>query len=176
MAMNEEAPVIRPEEAADRAAIARLVTAAFGRDGEARLVDRLRQDGDLVLSLLAVEDGEPVGHVALSPVTLGAADGRGRWLGLAPLAVAPARQRRGIGGRLVEAALRTCGQAGVELVFLLGEPAFYGRFGFTPACRHGWRCAYDAPDGAFQVRPVGRASPLPPPGLVLYAPAFDDLA
>lgn len=123
--------IIRNERSADHAAIRRIVTEAFAtvpysRQTEAAIVDALRAAGDMTLSLVA-EDGDPVGHVVFSPAIVG--DGRAEgWYGVGPLAVRPDRQGRGIGTALVRAGLdRLKAAAGCVLV---GDPAFYGRFGF----------------------------------------------
>src|SRR5262249_60709592 len=92
--------MVRPEEADDAAGIFAIHAAAFPTDAEARLVDALRAAGRLAISLVAEDDGRVVGHVAFSPVSVGGATGG---LGLAPLAVAPGSQRRGIGGGGVRA-------------------------------------------------------------------------
>jgi putative acetyltransferase len=84
--------IIRDEQAGDLAGVRAVVTAAFGRSGEAELVDRLRRDGDLVLSLVAAENDEVVGSVLFSPMTAPF-----RALGMGPVAVRPERQRAGIG-------------------------------------------------------------------------------
>jgi putative acetyltransferase len=163
--------VIRPEGPADRSSITRLVAAAFGRDEEARLIERLRDAGALTISLVATFGDDLVGHVALSPVSIaGAAPGR-RWLGLGPLAVRPDRQRAGIGTALMQAALAAGDRGGTELIVLLGEPAYYGRFGFEPARRHGLGLPWPVPDEAFMARLA--TAQVPPPGVVGYHPAFD---
>ena len=165
-------PVIRHEQADDAAAIAALVAAAFGRDAEAELVAALRVQQGLALSLVALIEDELVGHVALSPVSVAGRSGGGRWLGLAPLAVAPARQRGGIGRRLAQAALAHAAAAGASAVFVLGEPGYYSALGFAAAAGLGWRCIYDAPPAAFRVRLLGEARDRPPPGTVSYHAAF----
>lgn len=131
---------IRPESDNETDAIRALSAAAFASaavsDGsEPGIVDGLRADGDLWLSLVALEDdaggpGAIVGHVALSPVRLGAP---GRWFGLGPISVAPDRQRRGIGSALVRAALDRLRDADAAGCVLVGDPDYYGRFGFAPA-------------------------------------------
>jgi len=126
--------VIRAERASDIEPIRRVVTAAFAgmaqsNQKESLLVDRLRDCGALRVSLVADIKGQVVGHVAFSPVTV---DGQlCDWFGLAPLAVLPIYQRRGIGSRLGNrglAALRTIGAKGCVV---LGEPDYYRRFGFA---------------------------------------------
>jgi putative acetyltransferase len=122
---------IRPAEASDAAAIRAVHLAAFPDATEADLVERLEQDGDVVLSLVAVEGNRIVGHVLTSRMT---AEGDGRTfraVGLAPVAVLPDRQTAGIGSRLIRDALERLRARGEELVFLVGEPGFYRRFGFT---------------------------------------------
>src|SRR6202030_3395229 len=98
-------------------------TAAFGRRDEAQLVDRLRADGDLIISLVALDGREIVGHVLLSRMIASFPA-----LALAPLAVLPSRQRSGIGGRLIRAALESAAAASWRAAFVLGDPHYYRRF------------------------------------------------
>lgn len=125
---------LRGEAPGDVEAISAVIGAAFAgaprSDGnEAAIVEALRAGGSLALSLVASEDGLIVGHIAFSSVTI---DGRDRgWFGLAPLAVAPVRQRRGIGHALVQAGLDRLRATGASGCVVLGEPAYYGRFGFA---------------------------------------------
>lgn len=163
---------IRPERDQEAAAIAAVIRTAFGRDAEADLVARLRAAGALTISLVALQDDALVGHVALSPLHGEAGPGGTGWLGLAPLAVRPEWQRRGRGARLVTAALAAAETHGATLVAVLGDPAYYGRFGFVPAHRHGWRCVWDVPPELFQIRPTGRLGAMPPPGTLHYHDAF----
>ncbi|MGZ8361809.1 MAG: GNAT family N-acetyltransferase, partial [Allosphingosinicella sp.] len=129
--------ILRPEQPADRAAIAALVEHAFGQPDEARLIARLRADGDLVLSLVADDGGTILGHVALS---LMAAPFRA--LGLAPVAVAPGHQRQGIAAALIREALDRARADGWGGVFVLGDPAYYRRFGFSPDLASGFDSPY----------------------------------
>lgn len=124
--------VIRNEQTADAGKIRALVTEAFltapHSDGtEADIVEQLRAAEALALSLVAVEGGALVGHIAASEVLI---DGRPAWFGIAPVAVVPARQARGIGGMLVKATLDRLRGKGAEGAVLVGDPAYYGRFGF----------------------------------------------
>jgi len=116
-----QAIIVRPEEQRDRATIARVVEAAFGRTDEARLVEALRAGGHAVsqLTLVAEQDGTVVGHVMQSYVTLDGDEDR-RVLALGPLAVVPARQRDGIGGALMREAIRLADERGEALIVLLG--------------------------------------------------------
>lgn len=126
--------ILREETAADAEAIAALVTAAFrntphSSGTEAAIVAALRRAGALSLSLVAEEARDITGYIAFSPVTTdnNAAD----WYGLGPLAVHPARQKRGIGAALVEAGLSHLREKQAAGCVVLGDPAYYRRFGFT---------------------------------------------
>jgi putative acetyltransferase len=164
-------PEFRPETAGDEAAIRALVTAAFGREAEAILIDRLREARALTISLVATIADELVGHVALSPVSIAGESAGQHWLGLGPIAVRPDRQRRGIGAALMQASLAAADSSGTELIVVLGEPGYYTRFGFAPASRHGLTLPWPVPDEAFMARlAVGRTLPA---GMVAYHPAFD---
>lgn len=124
---------LRPENDTDTGDIHELITVAFEplsfSDGsEPAIVDRLRARGELALSLVAVRQGRIVGHIALSPVR--PADGTTGWFGLGPLAVQPDLQRTGIGSALVLEALERLEASGAGGCVVLGDPAYYGRFGF----------------------------------------------
>ena len=164
---------IRAATAADAVAIDILVAQAFGQDAEARLVERLRASDRMTCELVAEEDGAIVGQITFSPVRIGDDHGEDRWWGLAPLSVAPAWQKRGIGAGLIGAGLDVARLAGVTLVAVLGEPAYYGRFGFLPAERLGLRCVYEVPGEYFMAcQPVAGVLPA---GTVHYDAAFDGL-
>jgi predicted N-acetyltransferase YhbS len=126
---------IRPELPADIAAITALTEAAFREaphtsHREHFIVDALRRAGALQVSLVAVTDGLIVGHVALSPVAI--SSGAQQWYGLGPISVSPAHQNQGIGSALMKAALAQLREVGGHGCVLVGEPAYYSRFGFVP--------------------------------------------
>ena len=161
------------ERPRDRAGVRAVEAAAFETGAEADLVDALRESAASILSLVAERDGAIVGHVLFSPVTLvGAAAPEPALLGLAPLAVAPGHQRAGVGSALVRAGLDWCRALDVEGVVVLGDPAYYSRFGFTPASDRGLRCEYDVPDGAFQCVELVAGALAGRGGLVRYHAAF----
>lgn len=124
---------IRSEQASDIATIREITKAAFApmaysSQTEAEIIEALRAAGALTLSLVALESGEIVGHVAFSPVTI---DGEDKgWYGLGPVSVRPDRQNIGIGGRLIREGLDRLARTGAKGCVLVGEPAYYRRFGF----------------------------------------------
>jgi putative acetyltransferase len=142
---------IRGERPEDMAAIHEVYELAFGRPHEAALVDALRASGKVTLALVAVEDDRVVGHILFSPVTIDSGDRTCSAVGLAPMAVLPKRQRRGIGSQLVKAGLLGCRNAGYDCVVVVGHPIYYPRFGFVPASRYGLKSEYEVPDEAFMV-------------------------
>jgi putative acetyltransferase len=171
---------IHPLLAADLPACLAVHRAAFPGDGEARLVELLAQRGKAVVSLAAEQDGQVVGHVLFSPVTIDAGEPAGAaqlpaGLGLAPLAVLPAFQNQGIGAALVRAGIDACRQQQCPYVVVLGEPAYYNRFGFVPASGWNLRCEFGGGD-AFQILPLGGSLvPLPAGSLVRYAQEFTEI-
>jgi putative acetyltransferase len=117
---------------------------AFPTEQEANLIDRLRRNGRLMISLVAESAGEAVGHVAFSAVTIDSARANG--VSLAPLAVRFEWQRRGIGAQLVRVGVSACERAGVGFIVLVGEPEYYRRFGFLKARSIGLDNEYGADD------------------------------
>jgi len=165
--------VVRPECGSDVEGIRRVLIEAFGSETEANLVGALRANGALTLSLVGRVAGESVGHVAFSPMHSGGQSDREDLLGLAPVAVHPMWQRRGIDSALIKRGLGECRKRRVAVVFVLGEPGFYARFGFIDAQSRALRCKYDAAAGAFQLLLLGDARALPPAGLIDYRSEFD---
>lgn len=160
-------PTVRRELPEDAAAIRAVHRAAFAGDAEADIVDALRAAGRLAISLVAGADSELVGHIAFSPVSAG---GGFVGLGLAPLGVVPSSQRRGIGSRLVREGLEAARRTGAVFVVVIGEPAYYERFGFRSADRWQLREEFGAA-ASFQVLEL-RAGAAPRGALVQYAPEF----
>jgi len=124
---------IREETAADIESVREVNRLAFGGEIEARLVDRLRDEGLVVGSLVAVLDGVVAGHVLFSELPIETARGRLAGVALAPVAVRPHLQRRGIGSALIRAGLELCRARGCAVAVVLGHPAYYARFGFSAA-------------------------------------------
>jgi putative acetyltransferase len=166
---------IRPEEPADSAAIRMVLEAAFPTAAEADLVDLLRAGGHLLISLVADDDETVVGYLAFSPVRIDGETIKGIGLGLAPLAVLPEYQCRGIGGRLVREGLAACGRAGYGFVVVLGEPAYYRRFGFDRADRRGLGNEYGADEAFMVLEPREGAIP-ERGGVVRYGSEFAEFS
>lgn len=177
-----EAPAwaIRPEQPLDLDQIHDLHREAFRRPGEAELVDAIRSGADFLpeLSLVAVTaDGSVLGHVLVSRVGWrpeGAESVREDVLALAPLAVLPGHEGRGIGSALTRDALAIADGRDEAFVVVLGSPAYYGRFGFVPAADLGIEGPYEAAGDAFQARPRPGGAALTP-GTVVYPRMFEGL-
>lgn len=122
---------VREERPGDHAAVREAHRLAFGQEDEARLVDALREGGYARLSLVAEEGRRVIGHALFSDLPIKTPHGTVPALALAPLAVAPARQRQGVGTLLVREGLRACAGRGHRIVAVLGHPGYYPRFGFS---------------------------------------------
>lgn len=165
---------VRAEVPGDAAAIRRANELAFETPAEARLVDLLRERGKLLVSLVAVEAGGVVGHIAFSRARL-ASRPASYGVGLGPMAVVPARQRAGIGSELVRAGVRECAAAGATFAVVLGHPDYYPRFGFVPASRFSLTCRWPVPEGVFMVMELTPGALAGAGGAVSYEPEFDDV-
>lgn len=162
---------VRTEEPDDRDAVRRVNEAAFDTATEADLVEALRADGDAVpeLCLVAVDDGEVVGHICFSRARLDGGDVE--ILALAPMAVLPERQSQGIGGELVREALARAARTGYPLVIVLGHADYYPRFGFDPASAYGVAAPFEVPDENWMAYTLPAYEP-GTRGTVMYAKAF----
>ncbi|HBP49391.1 GNAT family N-acetyltransferase [Pseudomonas sp.] len=161
---------ISKERPQDIEAISRLTEAAFRNEEysshtEHFIVNALRRTGQLSISLVAAEHDEILGHVAISPVSI--SSGVTGWYGLGPISVRPDRQGKGIGSALMKAALQQLRQQGAAGCVVLGDPAYYGRFGFKA---HPGLELPDVPPEYFQALSFTGELPV---GVVKYAAAFD---
>ena len=159
--------IIREAIEADRAAIGALVERAFGQASEAELVAALVRDGDAVLELVAEEGGQLAGHVLFSRLEVDRDGDRFAAVALAPVAVEPASQKRGIGSALIEEGHRLLNARGESLSVVLGDPAYYGRFGYAHSRAAGFDSVFQC--AALQALDWGAA---PAEGRLVYAPAF----
>lgn len=164
---------IRPAETKDADAIGAVHRAAFPEPAEAELVATIVREGEAVVSLVADEDGTVIGHVLLSRMRV-KGDGRAyRAVALGPIAILPEQQGKGIGSALIESALGVARTTGEYLVFVIGEPAFYGRFGFAAATALPFESDYSGP--YFMALALQSGLALPRSGRADYARAFADL-
>lgn len=162
---------IRLERPEDVDAVYAVNLESFPSPAEARLVDALRSNGNLTASLVAVLGERVIGHVGFSPVSVANAE---HGYGLAPLAVSEESRRQGIGDRLVRAGLEQIASRGGRFVVLLGDPAYYQRFGFQAASGFGLQDEYGGGD-AFQVLALSAGGIPNGAGLVRYSREFADL-
>jgi putative acetyltransferase len=115
-----------------------------------------------------------VGHILFSPVTLEGPKSTLKGMGLAPMAVLPEYQGRGIGSRLVREGLRRLKRASIPFVIVLGHPGYYPRFGFSPASRYGIHCQWpDVPDPAFMILVFDEPALIGVSGVARYRDEFD---
>ncbi len=146
-----------------------FATMQYSSGTEGYIIDALRRDGDLTLSLVARDGGTIVGHIAFSPVTLRSnrqARQPGSWFALGPVCVAPERQRQGIAGLLIKRGLAELQAAAAAGCVLLGDPAYYGRFGF----QSGGLSSGTLPSEYIQWTRFGADRPA---GEITFAPGFD---
>ena len=164
---------VREERPEDISAIRVVEERAFGRPDEADLVDTLRRSGKAVISLVATEGEQVVGHILFSPATVECGESRFNALALAPVAVLPERQGRGIGSRLVRRGLEECLRRGHEAVFLIGHADYYPRFGFGKSNALGIRCEFDVSDEVFMVAELREGALNGVGGVMKFQPEFN---
>jgi putative acetyltransferase len=163
----------RTELPADGPAIRAVHLLAFQRSEEADLVEKVRDSGAVKLSMVALHEGAIVGHVMFSPVQVGEGPAAVDGLGLAPVGVLPHRQKQGIGSQLITDALRTLEAARWPFVVVLGDPAFYRRFGFRPAREFGVHCKWNVPPDTFMLLSFDQDRIAKISGLARYRGEFD---
>ncbi len=175
---GESKVTIRAEQPGDVEQVREVVTRAFsqselGHHGEGQLVDRLRQSCPEAVSRVAELAGEVVGHILLTPVVIEAEDRLWYGMGLAPMAVSPELQSRGVGSQLVEAGLAALRAADQPFVVVLGHPEYYPRFGFEPASRYGIKSEYGPEaDEVFMILGLTSEPEALGAGVARYRPEF----
>jgi putative acetyltransferase len=158
---------IRKEEAEDAEHVREILRAAFPTEAESKLVDALRENGKAVISLVAIDGEQLLGHILFSPVTTAPpSDVRG--IGLAPVAVRPDVQSQGIGTKLIREGLHLCKELHYDYCAVLGDPEYYQRYGFEKASSFGMRNEYGV-DEEFMVIHFSERRAV---GLVQYASEF----
>ena len=167
--------VIRQEHATDIPAIHNVVQQAFqqafGSIAEAKLVNLLRANGKAIVSLVAMEHDQIVGHILFSEVTIGDTS----IIGLAPLAVLPSHQKQGIGALLTTAGIEACRSAGYAAMVVLGHPEYYPCFGFVPASRFGIKSEYNVRDEVFMAMELESGALTNCAGVAKYQAEFNEL-
>jgi len=143
---------IRLEKPQDVPWVRAINEQAFEQPAEADIVDNLRLSCPDALSLVAVDEGDVVGHIFFTPATVESENGTIEGMGLAPMAVLPERRRQGIGAKLAEHGLKIVRDRGCPFVIVVGHPEYYPRFGFEPASKYRLKCQWEGvPDEAFMV-------------------------
>lgn len=165
---------IRKEKEEDMGGVRRVNESAFDTATEANLVDVLRDQAQPIISLVADERGEIVGHIMFSPVVLSGHPDL-KIMALAPMAVLPDHQRKGVGTKLVLAGLEECEKQNFGAVVVLGYPEYYPRFGFVPSSRFGIGCEYEVPEDVFMVKELQEGYLRGATGLISYHAAFSSV-
>ncbi|HGJ5854830.1 N-acetyltransferase [Arsenophonus nasoniae] len=166
--------LIRVEIPVDAPGIDQLLRQSFPTGAEADLVQKLRQDGLFVLEMVATDDkGQIIGYIGFTLVDVNG-DKECQWVGLAPLAVASAYQRQGIGAKLVYDGLDSLNEFGYKAVVVVGDPNYYRRFGFTLAQQHGLTCKWSGMEAYFQVYALENGNLADYAGRVNFSSYFDD--
>jgi putative acetyltransferase len=168
---------IRPERPEDIASIDEINRLAFGGEEEAKLIKAIRGSDYFIpeLSLVAVEDDRIVGHILFSPVTIESSESSVTALALAPMAVVPECQNKGIGTDLVKHGLKVCKKLEYTIVIVVGHPEYYPRFGFSPAREYGLEAPFKVPDDVFMALELVPGALKNVRGMVKYNPAFDSV-
>jgi putative acetyltransferase len=162
--------LVREEQPGDRPQVRKVNEAAFGRSDEADLIDRLRQEGVVLLSLVAELDSQIIGHILFSRMTVETPQGPVAAVSLAPMAVLPDHQGRQVGSQLVRRGLAALRDRGERIVIVLGHKEYYPRFGFTPEkARH---LASPFPPEAFMALELSDGALAGIQGTVKYPAAF----
>jgi putative acetyltransferase len=164
---------IREERPDDAPAIREVNKRAFGQDQEGNIVDALRTNGAVSLSLVAAVNGRIVGHIMYSPITVG---GVITGAALGPMAVVPEYQRQGIGSKLVEAGNEKLQDDDCPFIIVLGHRNYYPRFGFRPASMYGIECEWAVPDDVFMLLVLDEAKMQGVSGLAKYRHEFSTIA
>lgn len=147
---------------------------AFGQTEEAEIVDKLRNRNMVTLSLVAIQGNQVVGHILFSPVRIESEHSNFEAIALAPMAVLPPYQRKGIGSQLVRASLKECQRLNHEIVVVLGHPNYYPRFGFIPAKPKGITCEFEVPDEAWMILELRKGALAGRKGILKFQPEFHD--
>jgi putative acetyltransferase len=162
----------REELPSDIGSIRDVNRRAFEQDQEGNIVDALRSNGAALLSLVATLDGQVVGHIMYSPLSIDGLIGAG----LGPMAVLPEHQRQGIGSKLIKTGNEKLKMAGCPFVIVVGHASYYSRFGFNPAGLRGITCEWEVPDEVFMLLVLDEAKMRDVSGLAKYRHEFSSVS
>jgi putative acetyltransferase len=169
--------MIRREMPDDIQSIYKVNKAAFSRENEGKLVNAIRESEHFIpeLSLVAEENGEVIGYILFSKIFIKQDGELTEAIALAPMAVQPEFQGKGVGSALVKEGLVKCKQLGYPLVIVLGHPEFYPRFGFEKASDKGIVPPFPVPDEVFMVCELKEGAADKMKGEVVYPPSFQEV-
>jgi putative acetyltransferase len=171
--MSSVLPItMRPEVPGDAAAVREILDTAFEGPAEGILVERLRANGDLVLALVALHDEKVTGYVAWPRLWLTTPRDQYKAVALAPLAIAPSHHGAGVGSALTREGLSQLRSMGESIVFALGDPAYYERFGFSLEAAS----VYESEYAGAHFMALRLTDAAPENGRLSYPAAFDELA
>jgi putative acetyltransferase len=163
----------RPEDIVEIKAIRKVNEMAFGQAAEADIVNKLKENCKGLVSLVATQEGEIIGHLLFSPARI-EGDKALEGMGLAPLAVLPEFQGQGVGSALVKTGISTLKDMGCPFIIVLGHPGYYRRFGFQKASAWGIRCQWEVPDEAFMILVLDQPAIEGVSGMARYRSEFDE--
>lgn len=174
---DNTAVIIRPETPADYGGIRKANKKAFKRKEESKLVDAMRESENFIpaLSLVAELEGQVVGHILFSAITIKGPERETPALALAPMCVLPEHQEHGIGGALLRRGLETCRELGHKLVVVVGHEDYYPRFGFVRAGEKGLVLPFEAPPEVFMVLELQPGALAGVSGEIVYPREFHEV-
>ena len=166
---------IRVERVEDYEAVRKINDKAFGQVEEGRIVDKIREACEEIISLVAVEDEKVVGHIFFSPAVIINKGETIKGMGLAPMAVHPDYQNKGIGSLLVKEGIKRVKETGCPFIIVLGHDKYYPRFGFETASKYGIYPQWEGvPDEAFMVMILDKVTMSGVSGVATYRKEFDE--
>ncbi len=175
---NESMMIIRPEKIEDYRSIHEVNELAFGGRDEADLIENLRKTDSFIpeLSLVAIQNQEVIGHILFSLIVIKSKKQVTPALALAPMAVHPEFQNKGVGSKLAVQGLEDCRRLGHRIVVVIGHPGYYPRFGFLPARDKGLQVPFPVPDEAFMVLELVPGALKAAQGQIIYPPPFQKVS
>ena len=166
---------IRAENKTDINNIWQINAEAFEGEEEANLINALRNSDTSYISLVYEENNKLVGHIFFTPVELVDDTSNLRLIGLAPMAVSPKMQNKGIGSSLIKAGIKQCLNEGYDAIIVLGHPNYYPKFGFIPSVKYGIKSEYEVPEDVFMILELKENALKGKTGTIKYHEAFNNV-